>query len=746
LAAYQKFTDEMVAKYGQDPGTVTDNSGADTVTTKLDDQVTASSITTDHDSSDDFSSDDVATITQVIAWLDALYSESLKVDHESDVDLMLACQNNIDACEDPQEDPGLGAQCTGGTCEGQIQYTNIGSQCQRPSSISWSTTGPTFDSTAKTVTYSSSSPDQQGAVTAAGFQPNANFRTTSPGGGYFPWTNAASKWVNVHNLCHQHKNCRTEHQQSECLAQYTDCLAYDNYRTNTNYAFPSCALQTDTSNPAAADAGKDLRNSYIQQEWWFTERTTMESCLDDVAEWFSGTDASGSTNTVGETGIWWKYQSCNEELQHCAEATLTCDDIQHDFEYAACEWTHSRHQSCQNHKTCYTQQIDQCAANCKIIQQRVVGRKAEYEIIQRIQCMLRALLANNDQHLGVDDDGTSNADTDNKTQRLERCKAMGDYEDSGNKMLTYGLDQLNITCQGPKKKDLSASPSEWKIDLDENCVTSINCASSEEEFSTGIYSRWKPGWRTSDYLAWSDEFPRHTYTPTTCAHDDTKSNDCADTTSGRRFVQAAEEEDPAVSAYSGATKERLAGWGGARQHNHNSKSVSSGGTSNMVHRKSKTYQNWGFDCSVAYKPCSHFFLKTEYKFLHTLTHAERTPCTKCTEDFDDSSTTLDDPCAYSTIAGHIRTFSSTSTTLESTTRFYSHRDATSANLTGQMWADLDSSDSGSGRDSVQNHCQCFHSRDSNFCTNLNPSSGESCYDYCTASSHAALRNLWNAAS
>lgn len=323
---------------------------------------------------------------------------------------------------------------------------------------------------------------------------------------------------------------------------------------------------------------------------------------------------------------------------------------------------------------------------------------------------------------------------------------MGDYEDSGNKMLTYGLDQLNITCQGPKKKDLSASPSEWKIDLDENCVTSINCASSEEEFSTGIYSRWKPGWRTSDYLAWSDEFPRHTYTPTTCAHDDTKSNDCADTTSGRRFVHAAEEEDPAQSAYSGATKERLAGWGGARQHDHNSKSVSSGGTSNMVHRKSKTYQNWGFDCSVAYKPCSHFFLKTEYKFLHTLTHAERTPCTKCTEDFDDSSTTLDDPCAYSTIAGHIRTFSSTSTTLESTTRFYSHRDATSANLTGQMWADLDSSDSGSGRDSVQNHCQCFHSRDSNFCTNLNPSSGESCYDYCTASSHAALRNLWNAAS
>jgi len=537
-----------------------------------------------------------------------------------------------------------------------------------------------------------------------------------------------------------------------------------------------------------------LSDDFIRQEWWFVESNTVENCLDEVAEWFVGctlntgeqsaaTSGSSSTTCVGKDGVWFWYQDCDDALKKCAEATLTCDDIQHEFEAAACDWTSERTESCHKHHECYDTEIEACAKNCRLIQHRVVGRKAELEIIHRIKCMLNALLANNEQHAS----GTAESDdAGDKTSRLARCKTMGDRIDSSTYQLpttagsdTGGLDLLNITCQGPKKKTTvltqstsafnhpvspgvtAAGAHRWMIDLNGGSGN----GDGVEEFDTQVDSHWRPGWRKSDYLAWEDEYPRGSQddTVTGCGEDDvlgstdTSKKCAADATQNKVTIEMEEE----TTGYSGATVERFSFSNG---HKYNSKTgtatvmtkadgteTTGASTKNMVHRMPKMYQKWGYGCSTGYRPCTSSFIRASYGFLNGYADAARAPCTKCDGTFknaqgtSDSSSVMDDPCNWATQMSHSN---------NADARFDS---GNSGNNNGVAWTTYgDVGDN--ARASATQHgssntalaiCECFHSRDPNFCTTDMASVAKTCSGGSTAQSgyycHDDHRNTnWDA--
>jgi len=917
LAAYQKFADEMIAKYGQTPTAVTEATDDGTNATVTDvsmaknDAVESAAQVSTLGDGGVATSGDQQTIEQVIGWLKALYTDSLKVDHESDVDLMLKCQERIDACEDPAGDSSNPTDVSHvyTSQNSKVLYKRIGSMCQAPSAA-WSTTKPTFDTTALTDALASTD-ETSGTVVTPGFQLPA---ATDPDGGAndpmfsfatpAPWTEAESLWATMHNQCNRHKQCRINHQHVECLKQKEECETYDTERVKASKQFPTCARRPDTTttcspeplssaeapalnyhlevadacasgvNPsqeecesigtqfiaskgweqgqiivpayfqwsvhgcsiymaeenkadllytptqngnnavgsatnngnyalictgaAEAEASttaepcmqvKDaLSDAFIQQEWWFVESQTVENCLDEVAQWFvgcslsTGAQQAGSGSCITEsTGVWWWYQDCDLALKKCAEATLTCDDIQHEFEAAACDWTYERLQSCNEHLQCYTKEVEACAKNCRIIQHRVVGRKAEFEIIQRITCMLQALLANNEQHrTGVADSG----DAGDKTSRLNDCKKMGDYMDGTQYQLTQGLDLLNITCQGPKKKSKNLQASlasaknyaytssltlgtqfDWMIDLNGGLS-----GDGVDEHDTNIKSFWKPGWNTADYLDWAAEYPRGSQNDVVegCGEDSVLkeggTGPCSTLTTPENMVTIEMEMED--TTYSGSTAERFSFSDG---HLYDSKT---GGNSEaalvtikadgvtkataptkfMVHRKPKKYQKWGYGCSTGYRPCTNSFIRASYGFLSVQSHfrdgtesnaeassieAARAPCTKCDGSFNPAGSSTedvpvdDDPCNWGTQMSH---------TVQATYRFDS----------GNLASESTTATYGQVGDQARNHaiqgdgtlksgnsfakCECFHSRDPNFCATDLDSTAKTCNGGSTATS------------
>lgn len=828
LAAYQKFADEMIAKYGQTPVAEASDDGTDTTVTAISNQ---SSVTGNVDGveyatqvstsggSGIADSGDTQTIKQVIGWLEALYTDSLKVDHESDVDLMLKCQERIDACEDPATDysdpDDTSHDFTLHPEDSKVLYKRIGSMCQAPSTA-WTKTKPTFENTAETEALPAND-KTSGVVEKHGFQlPNA----TNPAGGaddpmfnfltLNPWTKAKSLWAKMHNQCNRHKQCRINHQHVECLTQKDECGTYDNNRDLVGNQFPTCARKPATAScsPEPLTGGEQDRKSqsgtsvqepcmqvkdalsdeFIQQEWWFVESHTVENCLEQVAKWFVGCSLSTGKQMASETGscvrsgegIWWRYQDCDLALKKCAEATLTCDDIQHEFEAAACDWTHERLRSCAKHYTCYDTEIEACAKNCRIIQHRVVGRKAEFEIIQRIRCMLQALLANNEQHRdGVADLG----DEGNKTTRLAACKKMGDYNDVNNKyQLTDGLDLLNITCQGPKKKSAKLTkfsgasprpanfeatlteddPHKWMIDLNGGLA-----GDNEEEHDTNIESHWKPGWRKDDYLDWAAEYPRGSQEDevTGCGEDSVLkvggTGPCSIFATENVVTIEMEEEDPVNYAFS--TVERFSFTEG---HLYDSKTgvdatsvtiradetKATQATRSMVHRKPKKYQKWGYGCSTGYRPCTSSFIRESYGFLSEQSNfrdddgnqassiqAARAPCTKCDGEYKPAGSSSedtpddDDPCNWGTQMSHEND--------NTDNRFDSgilQSDGSTTNTYGQVGDQARNNAVKQGRKSglAFATCECFHSRDPNFCATDLESTAKTCNGGDTATTGA----------
>jgi len=817
LAAYQKFADEMIAKYGQAPTAVaeaSDDTTDTTVTMVSDDKgntVEDAAQVSKSGGSGIADSGDTETIKQVIGWLEALYTDSLKVDHESDVDLMLKCQERIDACEDPAtdySDPEVSHDFELHPGKSKVLYKRIGSMCQAPSTA-WTKTKPTFEDTAATaplpandkISGTVETPGFQlpNAVDPAGGDPDPMFNFLTPN----PWTKAKSLWAKMHNQCNRHKQCRINHQHVECLTQKDECGTYDNTRDLVENQFPTCARKpaTATCFPEPLTGGEQdvnsqsgtavqekcmqvkdaLSDEFIQQEWWFVESHTVENCLDQVAQWFVGCSLSTGAQMASETGscvnngngIWWRYQDCDLALKKCAEATLTCDDIQHEFEAAACDWTHERLRSCDKHYTCYDTEIEACAKNCRIIQHRVVGRKAEFEIIQRITCMLNALLANNEQHrTGVADSG----DEGNKTTRLAACKKMGDYNVNNQYQLTDGLDLLNITCQGPKKKTAKltkfstadpkpanfeatlpeeSSPHKWMIDLNGGLA-----GDNVEEHDTNIESHWRPGWRKDDYLDWAAEYPRGSQEDvvTGCGEDSVLkvggTGPCSTLSTPENLVTIEMEEEDPVN-YAASTVERFSFTEG---HLYDSKTgvdadaaavtIKADGTKatqatrSMVHRKPKEYQKWGYGCSTGYRPCTSSFIRESYGFLSDQSHfldddgnqassiqAARAPCTKCDGEYKPAGSSSedtpddDDPCNWGTQMSHKND--------NKDDRFDSGNsgfDYTETGAYGQVGDQARNLAVKQGRKSGLDFatCECFHSRDPNFCATDLQSTAKTC--------------------
>jgi len=409
----------------------------------------------------------------------------------------------------------------------------------------------------------------------------------------------------------RHKACREHHQKPACAAQNCECPKYDDCRLGTDStcpSFPTCALD------GTPNSGGALRDEYISMEWWFKERRTMENCLTEVARWFEP--------------LWDKYILCDDAIKKCAEATLTCDNIQMEFEAKHCQYDVARKQACDAHYACYDIEVQRCAETCDLVQTRVQGRKAEYEIIQRIICMLRALLANNDEHFDAGEnkafDGSSNSNLNNQqaVDTIDNADGTGSFRRAGDASSDHGTKSqrlaacksmvvdsngYNLVCQGPKKK---TSPS-----------------------AGGAFEK---GDDVAHYRAWprelGGEYPRLPMDMNSAVASCTQNDD-------RCFVDTivVDKED-----WKGGSDEKVGNGDGT--------------TSVPYHRVDGHYTPWGFDCDFSARPCTRKFVQTNYDFLRTDTseNMERASCQACAiEDFQtgayrsdsDATNTATDVCS-----------------------------------------------------------------------------------------------------
>jgi len=396
----------------------------------------------------------------------------------------------------------------------------------------------------------------------------------------------------------------------------------------------------------------------------------MENCLEKTTQWF--------------TPLWDKYQLCDQAIKYCAEATLTCDNIQWEFEARHCEWDKARKESCDAHYECYEKEVRRCAQTCDIVKLRETGRKAEDEIIQRIICMLKALLANNDEHFdsgsgprtsngelsdtaynngnAVEDGGTGSfrieadrqSDYGSKQSRLDQCRR-----------LTPDTSRYNLVCQGPKVKN-----SDGKYEVG-------------DQFSH--YRHWS--------LEKGGEFPRlQDQVNGACS----KPGGSCTSFEGQIEVNGDDwmgetcqtnSKQACVTPYSGTP--------GSYAFDAEAKTAR--------HRESSTYTPWGFDCDFSNRPCTHQFILDHYEFLQKAgtTDMERAPChaSVCGETVFPESYAHGDSKLCSECEQH---------NLE-------HRTGDCACLTGgTMQEDICASDSTT--------CQCLSSRDENFCNDCESTS------------------------
>jgi hypothetical protein len=428
-----------------------------------------------------------------------------------------------------------------------------------------------------------------------------------------------------------------------------------------------------------------LRDEYIATEWWFKERKTMESCLEKTTQWF--------------VPLWDKYELCDQAIKYCAEATLTCDNIQWEFEARHCEWDVARKESCDAHYECYEKEVRRCAQTCDIVQLREKGRKAEFEIIQRIICMLKALLANNDEHYdsgeraspaytgangNLEGDGGTgsfrigadrDSDYGSKTSRLARCKA-----------LDPDASQFNLFCQGPKVKDATG------------------------EFAVGD--------QFSHYRHWSlkkgGEFPRLpdqvngacSLSTGTCANFEDQimvnsaewvyASDASDLTKiVRPYKKVPKDDAPAGTTEATCLTDDT-----------HCRYAFEPATANVAAkaREDGSYTPWGFDCDFSDRPCTHQFIVTHYGFLSATNtpNMERAPChaVSCASTVFPQSYSHD--AAGVTIESSLCSACTTGSSLEHRTGDCSCLDA-HASATDACESDLTT-------------CACLKSRDGDFCT------------------------------
>jgi len=504
-----------------------------------------------------------------------------------------------------------------------------------------------------------------------------------------------SRWTQMREFEMRHDSCRRNHQSVACADQQVKCDSYDACRASTRetegaptandlncYQFPSCAIH------AAPEAGAgDLRDEYISTEWWFKERKDMESCLEKTTQWF--------------VPLWDKYELCDQAIKYCAEATLTCDNIQWEFEARHCEWDTARKESCDAHYECYEKEVRRCAQTCDIVKLRERGRKAEFEIIERIICMLKALLANNDEHFDSGertatqfsegntraDGGTGsfriaddrNSDYGSKKSRLAECKTM-----------TVDASQFNLVCQGPKVRNVDG------------------------DFAVGD--------QFSHYRHWSlergGEFPRLpnqvnggcSQSGGTCENfvdqisvssDEWKGSDTDGTETVRKYTRVKTEEAPEGTDCAGDDPNADCKWTFQE-------------TVEARHRVDGSYTPWGFDCDFRDRPCTHQFIVDHYAFLSAedTPNMERAPChdvcgaTVFPESYAHDGSSLCDLCP-------------------ATKRSLNHRTGDCACL--EAHAAAEGEDCASGETS----CACLISRDENFCDHCEGEStcGE-CSDKC----------------
>lgn len=739
LAGFQRFTDGMVAKYGQTPDELAASGDSNAIVDGSQDTVTQVAGAGGEDHVAGVTSEDEVQIKNVIGWLQDLKETTLRPAHRDDDNLQGDCQKRLDICEampaidnTPCENSGamtkhadyvdmdvgilrhyeIGSE-TQGTTKAQIQVGHTKSVLSpngdevlinrnlETDLLKQPTSGGTGSRTPISVpAYFSAQNEQEDALHGnlvkkvdpahyvageqvsdgigvyAGYFTNgdppakamidADSRTevncpymtdittltldnpqvvvTS---GTIKGTQEFNADTTSHDYCKcgslytaktefglRHKACREHHQEPACYNQQVKCEAYDDYRKNDDNRYPICAEDS------ASNEGGDLKDEYISMEWWFKERKEMENCLASSTSWF--------------TPLWDSYMLCDQAIKNCAEATLTCDNIQLEFENKHCEWDAARKQACDDHKECYELEIKRCANSCDLIKKRVTGRKAENEIIERIICMLRSLLANNDEHFdsgnntlaggasskdftgagtnldnSVSAGGTGsfrkaadmNSDSGSKASRLQDCKS-----------LVVDSTEFNLVCQGPKKRE---SP----------CLS-------------GVCGKFLDGDNEADYRPWTrasgGEFPR-------------LNMDMNTKLAGTEFMHL----------YTETIKVDQEDWKG------NADEKVGDGFGNLeipYHRVTKEYTPWGFDCDFTVRPCTHKFVAENYNFMRDANdHMERAPCTKCDTNF----------------AGD------------------------------EAWESSDVCSTGQSHTS----CACFHSRDASFCTTCATNCG-ACTSYC----------------
>jgi len=258
------------------------------------------------------------------------------------------------------------------------------------------------------------------------------------------------------------------------------CESYNKFRKNTYQAhLPDCAGGGDGNHDF--ELGDDLITADEGTTAGLADLRRMEACLVKMKNWLDTGD--GYENQVikhlypGPPGLYPRMDECATNAGCCedpgecldpVEDPGYCCDKQHQLENKHCLYEMERQTHCTGLRDCWARETTNCNGLCGAVEERVVGRKADNETMERISCLLDAL---------------TDTDETEKAAKLEACKADGTSE----RARAFQTSLTNKIAF-------------WDI---EGCPPDYVVKPVHEHCKTSILATCSPNWTKTEYGTWS---------------------------------------------------------------------------------------------------------------------------------------------------------------------------------------------------------------------------------------------------